>query len=375
MSNGHYFLAASFAPVWGRCAGAAQLAAMYPQEDTDQSREGTAIHWYAAQRMLGVPGPHDKDPAGTILTDEMRQAANVFVRDVRSVVEKAAPGYVWRVEQQGRASIIHPEHCGGSTDVFLWEPDRNRLTVWDAKFGHKWVSEFENLQLIIYVAILLEVLGIDGHREQSVTVDMRICQPRTYNGGDPTRSWVVPATELRGYYNQLAAQAAEALSGNARTVSGPHCYYCPARHVCEASRKATYASIEYVGRAVPEQLTPDIVSFELQLLERAKQAVEGRLTMMRQQGEAFTRAGQVVPGYGMRPTASNLKWTQPEEMVRALGQAYGVKIIKETPITPTQAIDAGIDEAVIKAYAARTSGVTFDKIDTDAIRRVFGTNP
>ena len=64
LENSHEFLAMSFAPVWGHCSGAPQMAAMYPQnEETEDAREGTATHWIAEQALAadraGKPWPYD----------------------------------------------------------------------------------------------------------------------------------------------------------------------------------------------------------------------------------------------------------------------------------------------------------------------------
>lgn len=378
MTAFHFPLAASFAPVWGHCSAAIGLASLYPQSETEATREGTASHWFAEQVFTtGTVHPAGTVcPNGVVLTDEMIEAAWVFIDDVTAAMAQyRSEGMVGGAEFMTAAARIHPM-CGGTVDYYLWIPARMRLISWNYKYGHRYVDAFENEQEMVYAAGLLDTFGIDGLAEQHVTFECRIVQPRCYSGGGSVRSWIVPATDLRAHWNQLSAHAVESFGPSPVATTGSHCYDCPAAHACEAHKKMTSNAIDAISRAPHEPPTPDSVSFELALLERAADAIKARRVAMDEHAKQLIRAGKVVPGWTMESTYGRLDWNVPTEAVTALGDAFGVDLRRPVePITPTQAIKklkGTVDDAVIKAYAARErTGMTLVKTDTAAIRRIL----
>lgn len=369
----HAFLAPSFAPTWGHCSLAPQLSAANPQPETQDDREGTASHWYAEQLLKRLT-PAAVAPNGVILTDEMRDAAMVYVRNVQATIARFAPCELYGGPEVHVACHRISPYCDGTPDYFLYVPYWSLLIVWNYKYGHKEVSEFENRQEVSYVSGLLDHLRIDGAAEQKLKVEIRIVQPRCYSARGIVRTWPVMATELRGLWNQLQAKAAEALTPNPPATTGSHCFYCPGRHACEAARQVAMTAIEYSGQSVPELLTPEIVSFELNLLERAAEAIETRYTGLVEQAKSMiVRDHKIVPGYALEGTRGRLTWKIPPAILRDLARQHNVQLEKPDQfITPTQAVAAGIDEAVIKAHAERpNTGLKLIKQDATAIRRIL----
>ncbi len=371
----HFFLSASSAFRWRYCAGSASLAPLFPEPETDDSRAGTAAHWYGAEILQGrTPAP--TAPNGILLSEEMKQGAQVWVDDVHGVVARYAGRSTATVivEQKGQARDIHPEHCGGTPDTVILLPGVKRIIVSDFKFGHAEVDPFENDQLLIYTSQVIDDIGLTGADDQQWTVEFRIIQPRCFTADGPVRSWASNVAALRHHWNDLRAAATRALAPNAPTVSGPWCRNCPARGPCNAAKRATMNAVDVSKAAAIEPLTPDSVSFELGLLERAEEAIKSRITAMEQHAEQFIRQGKTVPGYGMQPKKTNLTWksdiSKPD--IAALGTAYGVTLAKDEFITPTQAIAKGIDASVINAYAHRpTGGLRLTKDDNSRIIRIL----
>lgn len=375
----HYFLSASSAFRWRYCAGSAALAPLFPEPDTDESREGTAAHWYGAEILLGrTPGP--SAPNGVLLSEEMKQGAMVWVDDVRSIVKRyeGRSTATVMVEQKGQARDIHPEHCGGTPDTVIILPGVKRIVIPDFKFGHGEVDPIENDQQLVYTSQVIDDMGLTGADDQLWTVEFRIIQPRCYTVDGPVRSWSSNLAALRGHFNQLRHAATLALQANAPTVSGPWCRHCPARGPCVTAKRATMNAVDVSKDAAIEPLTPDSVSFELGLLYEAADRIKSRITAMEQQGEQFIKQGKSVPGFGMKPVQTRLAWRNDlvKSDIAALGAAYGVTLDKGEFITPTQAIAKGIDDAVISAYAHRPNGgMKFTKDDTSRIVRILQANP
>ena len=375
MPSQHFPLSLSSAPVWGHCPAYVQMTMAFPQVPTTESMEGEAAHWYGEQRLKNIIGPHDRAPNGIVLNDEMRESAGVYIRDVWDAMLKY-PGSQVGIEFYGAARSIHPEHCGGTVDAYLFNRSLMLLITWNFKHGHGEVSEFENFQEIGYTRMLLDYLGIDGYQEQFLTVQNRIVQPRCYTAKGIVRTWEYKAVEIRGLVNQLVAAGQRALEPIPEAKSGDYCVHCPGRHSCPAARRVAMNAIDYSGKNIPELMTPDAISFELQLLERAKKAIEARYTGMLELAESTIKRGTLVPGYGLEPTYGRLSWTTPLAAIKMLGNDYGKALTKEVPITPTQAIDAGVPKEIVQKYSERPkSGMRIAKQDADEIRRVLSRAP
>lgn len=375
----HFFLSASSAFRWRYCSGSASLAPLFPEPDTDDARAGTASHWYGSELLLGRT-PGDTAPNGVMIDDDMRAGAMMWVEDVQNLIKKyeGRSTATLQVEVKGQATDIHPEHCGGTPDSVLILHGVKRIIIGDYKYGHGEVDPFENEQCLIYANQIADQIGLDGSDDQQWTVEFRIIQPRCYTADGPVRSWASNLAALRGHFNKLRDAAEAALSPNTQVTSGPWCKHCPARGPCKANRQATMSALDIASAAAIEPLTPDSVSFELGLLERASELINSRKVAMEMQAEQFIKRGKSVPGYGMTVTKTHLKWKSEHDAatIRALGEAYGIRLDKEEFITPTQAIGKGIDETVINAYAHRPAGaMKLAKDSTSRIIRILQNNP
>lgn len=350
---------------------------MYPEADSDASREGTAAHWVAECLLSGKP-EHPigtMAPNGVVVTDEILLGAKVYADNVRQTLAKYRDEpQVLVLEQPVKCGSIHPEYCWGTPDARLWLPRKQRLILWDFKFGHGEVEVVDNDQLLVYLSGILDSIGVDGLSDQELMVEFRIVQPRCYTADGPIRTHAFRAHEARTHFNQLAAAAEQALRPNPPTVSGPHCAYCPARHACSTARRAAMSAVDYTGTSMPEPVTAEALSFELELLERAEEAIKARKTGIAAQVESFLRAGKQVPGYALEQASGRRKWRAEHNVttLKALGAMYGINLIKEEPITPTQAKQKGVDASVIEAYSeVPSAGMRLVKQDLSRITRIL----
>lgn len=368
----HFPLSASAAARWAACAGSVNLCSLYPSEDTPKSLEGTAAHWVASEKLAGIDVPLGAiAPNGIEVTEEMLDGADMYAEDVLAV---ARLGGELHVEKTMGCHTIHSD-CGGTPDA--WHHDSGVITVWDYKFGHGFVEVYENKQLIVYAAGILELLGVktgSGVDDQFFTFRFRIVQPRNHHRDGPIREWAVKASDLRAHFNILRAAAEKAwLRIDAQCTPSAECVHCSARHVCEALQQTGFKGMDYAGGSTPLKLDNAALGTELTLLNHYLARMEARKTGLEEMAAAEIKAGGVVPGWALNSTAGRLGWTKPVDEVIALGQMMGVDVSKPGVITPTQAIKAGLPDTLVAGYASRPpGGLKLGVADEGKARRVFG---
>jgi len=370
MSGEHSRLAPSSAHKRVFCPGSRAMEEANPEtEDSQASREGTAAHWAAAELFAGRTIDVGLiAPNGVMLTEEMVEGADMYYEDVTATDEDYV-GFPPVIEERITISSIHSE-CWGTPDAWRFRP--YVLTVWDYKFGHRFVDEFENWQLIEYVAGILDKVGINGISDQRTEVRMRIVQPRCYSGGAPIREWRVMASDLRGYFNKLRMAEELAMKPDAATVVNPHCHDCRGRASCDAAQNAAYDSMHVAGTSVPFNLPPEALGAELRYVDRAISQLEARKTGLEEQALAILKRGAPLPFYRIEHGFGRERWSKPAAEVLAMASMMGVDVAKPGLITPKQAVKAGLDETLVKAFSETPPGEAKLKPDDGTrARKVF----
>lgn len=370
--SAHSFFPPSGAKAWRKCALWPTMNQRYPQEDTEDSKTGTAAHWVAWAIHAGHEIREGMEaPNGVIVTLEMLDGAEMLVDEIN----RQFPDGLMKIEQTLPIETIH-QNCFGTPDVWGFDAKSRTLKVIDYKFGHRFVDEFENEQCIAYaegaIQLLSDQLDIGpGALDQKITVEFTVVQPRCYYKGKPIRTWTCKGSDIRGIVNDLHRAAEEALKPEPLAVTNTECGDCPGRHACAVFQKAIYSDMEMSGRSTPVELPPAAASLELALLERAAARMEGRITGLRQQVEANAKSGLPTPWHALEAAYGRAKWTLPDEQIVAIGQMYGKDFSKPGVITPNQAKKLGVDETVIKAYSNVATGVKLVPFDPKTISRVF----
>lgn len=352
-----------------QCPASRRMQEYYPQdEESPASRDGTAAHWAVAELLhgnaidVGLVAPN-----GVMLDAEMCEAAEMCAE---VVLRDAAGQYPIQVEQRVEMPSIHRD-VWGTPDYWVWRP--RHLVLTDFKYGHRFVSEYENWQLIEYAEGILPLVGVDGSNDADVYVTMRIVQPRCYVGGSPIREWTVKAVDLRGYANEARMFEERAALPDAPMAVGPACRDCTARHACPAAQRAAYAAMDVAETGEPFDLPPEALGVELRYIDRAIQRLEARRTGLEAQALNLVKRGQPVPHWRIEQGYGRKRWKKPDAEVAALGDMMGVDIAPRKPVTPTQAIKAGLDAAVVDAYSETPLGEAKLKPDDGTqARRVFG---
>ena len=358
MSGNHAFLPPSGAAIWVKCAAAPSMWQRYPEPaDSLEAMEGTAAHWafeelFAGRWIdVGLVAPN-----GIVLTDEMCDGAQLFYdtvyRDLGLYLEGGEP--IVEVERTLKIPGIHANNWG-TPDADAYSLEAGRLHVWDYKFGHEYVEEYENWQLIDYAAGLLELYSVDGAEDQRTTVVMTIVQPRCY-GHDPVRRLTVRASELRGHINKLRMAAEAAHEPNPMATVNLKCKHCSGRHACQPYQRSALEAADLSMRSAPLDLTPEQTGKELAMLQRARAALEGRISGLEESAFAMIQQGHRVPPYHVEYGQGRTTWAKPADEVRILASMFGVKVDKDALITPKQAQEAGLPAEVLKEYAYTPSG-------------------
>lgn len=339
MSGTHSFLPPSGAPAWVHCAVWPHMNAKYPETEAQApALEGEAAHW-----VLLNPSPvGTRAPNGVAVTDEMLEGADLWLE----VTGGNLPG------DRNEQHVAHHRDPlrGGTPDKWRVEP--GLLRVFDYKFGHESVPAYLNWQLLEYAGLITKALGLDTIQEQGTQVEFTIVQPRDYTSAGTVKHWK-PGTlaDLRGYWNRLDMAADAAARPDPQATVGTHCKHCPGRHACEALERNASAVIDYAGGVTPVELAPGILGRQLRELDRAAVLLEARRTGLQAQALATLKAGKRVPFYAVEQGKGRERWKRPVAEVAALGEAMGVPLAKLEAITPTQARKAGLDPAVVAAFA------------------------
>jgi hypothetical protein len=339
-----------------------QSALIPPQLETEATIEGSVAHAVAAAHVLGTALPPNAD-----ITEEMLDGAAVWA--------EALEGFPARIEQRVNMPSIHPTKIWGTPDARQWSPENKTHRVADYKFGHEFVAEFENWQLLAYTIGSLDEAYPAWRSDSGVTALMTIVQPRFYNAA-PVRTWTIMTVGLLHYEARMRNAVSEAEGPSPRTVSGTHCTHCPARVNCPTFAKSVMHAIDFTGRPDPMVSTAEQIGRELALVQEFLKRLEARETGLRAVAESILRNGHRVPFYSLKQSEGRLAWTADVSVVEMMANMAGKSALKPPAlVTPTQAKDRKLlDARVIAEYSARPMGAFKLTRDSDSnITRKFKT--
>lgn len=385
----HSPIAISAAERWGpggNCTGSVQMAAHFPDRETEEAREGTAAHELAARMIYAAaqagvaPEEHRKCVGatatnGVVLTEAMFDGACMFAALVISVMRSVGVfvpgGEGLGVEERVHAPTVHPMFYG-TLDARVFDSNRGILYLWDFKYGISSVEVYENWQLIGYAIAWLESRGFFDGRDEHIEVVLCIVQPRNFHGGDSVQTWRYGASDLRGWRNQFANNAGEAFSENAVCRSGAHCKNCPARIGCEAAETAGVQLYEAARPPMPENPTPSQLGRRLTLLHRAIEQLKALYKGAAAEAEARSRSGTPIPGWQLEPKFGRQTWKNTSEEIIKIGRAFQLDLSKPDVKTPAEAKKAGLPEEVVKSLSTVPNrGVALTPITSNQVKKAF----
>lgn len=379
----HAPLAPSRASRWGpgACPGSAAMERLYPEdEESEAARQGTAAHWYVSCVLQDGIGPDvgALAPNGHPIDAEMIDCAQGLLVDVRDTLAAAMPQYGGelpaeiRIEQ--RVTMGHAIHgdCWGTPDVYLLDTPGKALHLWDYKYGHRYVDAYMNWQLLCYAAGVLETHGVTDYADWRIT--LTVAQPRNYAPEGPMREWFLNGHELRGHVESLRVAAIAASAPEPELRTGAHCRDCLAAHACPALQRVAMAAVDISYRQGAIDMPAAAVGLELKILVAAAARLKARMDALEEHAIGLVRKGDQVPHWTMGRTQPRMRWKLPAPDVVSMGRLFGHDLAKPLePITPPQAIKAGIDAAVIGEYAETPMGsLKLVPFEDSTARRAFG---
>lgn len=393
MSGHHAVLAPSSMDRTVACQAWIQLSqGLPPEPDTEETLEGNAADWVAKQYANGnevAYGSVIPLPGGFKVDYDMIHGAKMWVKALGYGAVSGVPVVCER---------IHPTDCWGEPDGWRWDPIEQVLRLPDYKYGFGIVEVFENWQLIPYASGLMDTLGLV---DSEVTIEFKIVQPRAHHKDGPVRTWRVTGDKIRHLVTKAYNAAVRAWPpadidiAPPRATSGPHCLHCPARIHCRTFQATISNVLTLTGAMDRVAMDAAAVGTQLALVQDALELLKAQETSLAAQAENFLRGGenrppQPVPHFAMESGTSRLQWLESvtADEVLAIGMIAnpdkpidlakppGALNSRSGPlVTPTQAIKAGVDAAVINQYASRTpTGMKLARTSTADTRRIFGDN-
>jgi len=354
----HARLAPSSAHIWRYCPGSVAMQERQPPEDeTDESREGTAAHWLLARTILKLDTPPDAiADNGVPVNQEMRDAIAELVTDINDTIKGCQPGDYYQTEQRVFAhTMIHPD-CDGTPDNYFVQFSRKTAHIWDFKYGHRYVDAYRCWQLIAYAAALIETAKIADWRDWSFT--LTIAQPRSFSregDGGTLREWFVSGAELGGYIDELRAAAAKASAPDAPCITGDYCGDCKAAWDCMANLRAGGFSVDVIHGQQGTSMNPASIGVEMRVLRQALDRANSRLKVLETKAMQAIDTGQTVPFH-------RLEWTKPRwvwdtaKIAEAVSvvQMFGVDVLPGVALpTPNAITKQGVDGSVITPYTTK----------------------
>jgi len=375
MTNGHAFLPPSGASSWSLCAMWPTMNARYPQESEVSAVEGSAAHevaWMMFNKQPVKAG--DKIPPSSTATEEMIEGAELLCDTIQAL---NASGIHHYVEKWLPANIIH-EKCSGRPDYWIWDHNKQSISIIDYKFGFRFVDEFFNPQGLIYLAAIIEFLSSNWQKTWdqfplSTQVSFTIVQPRCYYRGLPVRTHNFTVLQAVEHFNRLRAAAEASLVAEPLATTNPNCIYCPGRHACSALQLAAYSDAEMSNSRTPLELSPVAAALELRFLIRAFERLEARIDGLKELTIANMKRGEPIPYFHIEPGFGRTVWKIPNTQIIEIGRLFGKDLSKQETVTPKQAIQMGIPEAVVNGSSMTPTTATklIPEKSTDAAK-VFG---
>jgi Protein of unknown function (DUF2800) len=368
----HSTLAPSSASRRMQCPGSRVMSETYPQaEDDPRAAEGTLAHAVNLAYYMAKPIP---DGA----TDEMLDGAELWQETISAMLNEGGP-VVFGFEEPIKIDSVHPE-CFGTPDFWCYLTDSHKIHVVDYKFGHRFVDEFENWQLLEYAVGVVDkcwrdmpgCFDNDIRAILNLEIVLTVVQPRCYAKGGPVRSWTINGEQYGEYFKKLQKSEALSMAPDAVVRTGAECRDCSGRHACAALHQAASHEIEMSVVNAPFDLSANVQGWELKNIKKAIAILEARESGLENEVLAKMKQGVSVAGWRTEQGTGREKWDKPIEEVLALGGMMGVDIAKPSAITPKQAIKKGLPAELVAQYSVTPIGEIKLAVDNVSVaRKIF----
>lgn len=299
------------------CPGSHAAEEGLPEEESDDSREGTLLH-----ELDAAPGA-DRSHLSGDQRDVLRIASEgddqLFKLVCRSCdlpedepYEEGWEKEFWLYEGMRR---VFPGHC----DRWRWYPKPRVLVIIDKKFGRKDVTPAEsNLQLRAY-AVMAHKKPWDFER-----CLVAINQPRK-PFDDRLTVAEYAADQIPAARAHLKKIYDRALLPDQPRVAGEHCQYCKARVHCDAYR-ARYLWLAPVADAGVDAFTGRLEQLDDEQVDKVWQAIQFASKIEGAAKSVILRRKESggMPMYELGNTGNTSKITAPERVPALLREKAGL---------------------------------------------------
>ena len=304
----HALLSASSSSRWLKCPPSAVAASLYPDAETDYTREGTRAHEVAeavARRYLfGDPVP---DFDSLDVTGEMLACAIDYADYIQEQMK--SPDAAVLLEQRLDFSRWVPDGFGtGDCLVF----NGRHLDVIDYKYGQGVeVSAVGNSQMRLYGLGALHDFGLLYEIE---TVSLHIFQPRK----DHISVESLTAAELLAWGDEIRPVAADAAVGAGVHTPGDHCRFCPHAGVCPALADACTHEF-FAARGL--DAVPSLSEHQVAAILEQEPMITAWLKAVKDRALSSLLAGAEIPGFKVVAGRTQRTWADELEVLAALEKA------------------------------------------------------
>lgn len=357
---------------WVKCPSSASRESKEPNEPNDAALEGIAAHELLEKCLRQSKRAEDfkgqRAENGVLFDDDMIEHVNNcvdFVHKKLTIPESA--NLLWGIEHPIEIKTLKSRIIHGRCDLWIYDTQTRHLTIIDFKYGWGIVSERENWQFIGYgYGIVLWLL--DNGYELPESVSMICMQPRPAHRDGPFREWRINFKDFKRYASALQRAADNTYDRPNSLAVGPWCTDCLANTKCEALRHSGLALIDrYDGESVNLDLPAAQLSQELEILRRASGIIKDRCDALETAIMQRMSKGERFPNWTISQTFGRSDWTNKDVGIN-IGSMFGVTTHKVVPLTPNQAIKAGVPESIVNKFSAKNpTGMKL--VNEDAVER------
>lgn len=338
----HSNVGASSMERWEKCPGSVRLCAQMPKTTSSYAEEGTLAHSLGEYKLKNGHFPI-KDAEG--VTEEMKDAVNVYVDYVKSVIGSIGNHKDNKVflELRFEHKHIHKDFRGTS-DCVIYDAKNKVLHVIDYKHGAgKKVYAKNNVQLLYY--------GIGSAYSLKVPIEkvrLTIVQPR-FEGEEQIDHWEVDFLDLAEFQIRVVDAIKATEKKDAPLVPGEEqCQFCAAKPLCPALRNKALDMIKTdFDDVVMENggLAP-IDPVRMGAILAGVEAVEVWVKAMKSHAYEEALKGRVPEGFKLVPKRATRKWIDEDKAKAALDSLVNPNVLHECYTQPELKSPAQIEKTI-----------------------------
>ena len=322
--------------------------------DNNPRDEGIAAHHMAYEASYGSRSLRDlvgqKAHNGVFMTEEMHDYVEIYLEGISNRGELST-----NVMEGDTSFETASWRVNGRADQTTHIQDH--LYIDDFKYGWGIVEPEMNWTLIAHA---IGYCLIENY--QPSTIVLTIHQPRPGHPDGKTRSWIIDYNRLLELYHQIDATLS---NPSDELNTGAHCTKCPALSVCPAARIASMNAIEASATVHEDNLENAVLSFELDNLKRAQNALKSRFEALEELAKHRIMNGEIIENYAVDRGFGNTTWNKGVT-VDMLKLMTGKDLSAGKLITPTKAMKAGVPEAIVKPLTHRPeTGTKLKRVSAD----------